>query len=65
MPNYEARLDRIEAAIAPKDELHVLFVRDGETNEQVLTRFAEERGTTMAEVRGTVVYFSEGDARLL
>ena len=65
MPNYEARLDRIEAAIAPKDELHVLLVVDGETNDQALARFAEERGITMAEIRGTVVYLSEDDARLL
>ena len=65
MRNYEGRLDRIEAAIAPKDELHVLFVRDGETNERALAAYAEERGITIAEVRGTVLYLSKDDARLL
>jgi hypothetical protein len=38
MGSYEARLERVEAAIAPKEVLYVVFVRDGETNEQALAR---------------------------
>jgi len=64
MRDYGARLDRIEAAIAPKDDFHVLLVLDGETNEQALARYAEPQGVTMAEIRGTVVYVSEGDTAL-
>jgi len=65
MANYEARLDRIEAAIAPKDDFHVLLLLDGETSEPALAGYAERRGITVAEVCGTVVYLSEADARLL
>jgi hypothetical protein len=43
MRNYQVRLDRIEAAIAPKDDSHVLLVLDGETNEQALARYANAR----------------------
>jgi hypothetical protein len=64
MGNYQARLDRIEAAIAPKDELHVIVVLDGETNEQALARYAEQRRITVAAVRGPVVYITETEARV-
>jgi len=40
-------------------------VLDGETDEQALARYAEQRGIKPAEIRGTVVYLSEDDARLL
>ena len=65
MGNYQSRLDRIEAALAPKDDFHILMVHDGETNEQALGRFAERRGITIAEVRGTVVYVTRYDAAVL
>ena len=65
MGNYQSRLDRIEAAIAPKDDFHVLMVHEGETNELALARFAGPRGIRPDEVRGTVIYFTEADAALL
>ena len=43
MSNYHSRLDRVEAAIAPKDELIVLIVRDGQTNEGALAAYANDK----------------------
>ena len=65
MGNYEARLDRLEAAIAPRDELHLVPVRNGQTNDEALAVYASARGCVVVEVCGTVVYFTSADAALL
>ena len=65
MGKYQARLDRIEAAIGLQDDFHVLLVLDAEANEQALAGYAEQRGIRPTEVRGTLVYLNDEDARLL
>jgi hypothetical protein len=42
-PDYVARLDRIEAAIAPKGEPLPCIVFDGDDEDAVITRFRAER----------------------
>jgi hypothetical protein len=59
--SYADRLDRIEAAIAPTDDFHVVHRRYDETAEQALARYAKARGCAAAEIRGTVVYLTDYD----
>jgi hypothetical protein len=63
MSTYQSRLDRIEAAIAPKETLHLVIVKDDETQERALEAYATRRGLTAAEIRGPVIYLTETEAR--
>jgi hypothetical protein len=63
MKSYEARLDRIEAALAPTHDLHIVTVHVGQTIEEAQQAYATERRLMLAEVRGTVVYLTSYVAR--
>jgi len=64
MGNYQTRLDRIEAAIAPKDAVHIVPVLDGQTHDHALAAHAVARALKPSEVSSPVVYTTERDLRL-
>ncbi len=64
MGNYAARLDRIEAVIAPRHDVHVVLMLAGETDDEALARYAQQCGVAVAEVRDPVVYVRFVDAAL-
>ena len=57
MASYQARLDRIEAGIpAGQPEPILLFVRPGDSEEQVTTAYAEAHCLDAATVRSRACY---------
>jgi hypothetical protein len=59
--DYCHRLERVEAAIAPRNQLVVLVLKDGDSQEDALAAYARAHGLTAAEVGGHVVCLSEAD----
>jgi hypothetical protein len=64
MPNYRARIDRLEGQIALEERVIVLVVRDGQTQGDLLATCAKARRVKPSEIRVPVVYLSEADALL-
>ena len=63
MGSYQSRLDRIENAIAPKCAVHLMVVKDGETETDALVAYAKRNGLAVGEVR-PAVFLTEVEARL-
>ena len=62
--DYLHRIERVEAAITPTNELHIVPVHDGQTNAGALAAYASVRGYALAEVCGPVVFLADVDLRL-
>ena len=64
MGNYQSRLDRLEELIAPKDAIHLVIVKDGETQQEAFEVYAALRGLAITEIRPCVIFLTETEARL-
>lgn len=64
MANYQARLDRIEAEIAPDPTMHLVWVNRDETNEQAAERYAVAHGLPVAKALARAAFLSWRDAKL-
>lgn len=62
--SYADRLAKVEAALAPVVNWHLIPVYDGQTRDEAKAAYAAVRGITLAEVRGTVIFMTEIDMRL-
>lgn len=53
MGNYQARLDRLEEAVAPRPRRgeHVVTVLHGQTEDEAVGMYAQARGLVPADVR--------------